>query len=347
MGSILTGADGAAGVDAYSRSEPDADPVTVEGLVFAPGQTFGEGLKAGREFLGLDLQGVADATKIRGHYLAALEAMDLAQLPSRPFTLGYVRAYARVLGVDEEQAIARFRQDAPDPDEPLRAPVGVPKTADPRFGLLGAAAGVVIAAIVVWNVAQRAMAVHDSNPSKGAVMTVAAPTTGPVRLGEALPPPQESTLPDPYVTPGLAPDVIGVDAAPVTSGPLRPAAETRAFVAKGAVHGAPAAQSQIVIQAQRSVSLVARGPDGKVYFAQQLKEGEAYRAPMLPGLLIDVSSPEAMDVFVGGVLVGTLSEPITSLAAISRAAPPPAPAAVAPSSVPQPTSPAAALAPAR
>ena len=114
MGSTFNGADVAAGGDPYAGVEPDADPVTVESLVFAPGQTFGEGLKAGREFLGLDLQSVADATKIRSHYLAALEAMDLAQLPSRPFILGYVRAYARVLGVDDEQAIARFRQDAPD-----------------------------------------------------------------------------------------------------------------------------------------------------------------------------------------------------------------------------------------
>jgi cytoskeletal protein RodZ len=329
MGSILTGADGATGLDAYSRVEADSDPVTVESLVFASGQTFGEGLRAGREFLGLDLQTVADATKIRSHYLSALEAMDLSQLPSRPFILGYVRAYARVLEVDEERAVARFRQDAPDPDEPLRAPVGVPKTADPRFGLLGAAAGIVIAAIVVWNVAQRAMAEHDPNPSKGAAATIADTPTGPVQLGEALPPPQESTLPDPYVTPGLAPEVTGVEAAPVKVGPLRPPLEARAFAAKGAIHGAPATQSQIVIQAQRSVSLVARGGDGKVYFAQQLKGGEAYRVPMLPGLLIDVSSPEAMEVFVGGALAGTLTEPVTPLSAIVKAAPPPPPAPVA------------------
>jgi hypothetical protein len=339
MGSILTGADGAAGLDAYARVEADADPVTVEGLVFASGQTFGEGLRAGREFLGLDLQSVADATKIRSHYLAALEAMDLSQLPSRPFILGYVRAYARVLEVDEEQAIARFRQDAPDPDEPLRAPVGVPKTADPRFGLLGAAAGIVIAAIVVWNVAQRAMAEHDPNPSKAAVTTVADPAGGPVQLGQALPPPQESTLPDPYITPGLAPEVTGVEATPTNVGPLRPPLEARTFVAKGAVYGAPATQSQIVIQAQRSVSLVARGGDGKVYFAQQLKGGEAYRAPMLPGLLIDVSSPEAMEVFVGPALVGSLTQPVTPLSAITRAAPPPP--LPAPVATPVPAAPAA------
>jgi hypothetical protein len=337
MGSTFGGADFASGVDPYSRAAPDAEPATVESLVFAPRQTFGEGLRAGREFLGLDLQSVAEATKIRRQYLSALEAMDLGQLPSRPFILGYVRAYARVLGVDEEQALARFRQDAPDPDEPLRAPVGVPKTADPRFGLLGAAAGIVIAAIVVWNVAQRAMAEHDPNPNKGAVAMVADPAGAapgqPVQLGEALPPPQESTLPDPYITPGLAPEVTGVEVPPANEGPLRPPAEARRFAAKGPVHGAPETQSQIIFQAQRSISLVARDADGKVYFAQQLKGGEAYRAPMLPGLLIDVSSPEAMEVYVGGALAGTLTQPVTPLATIAKVAPPPPPPAPAPAPV--------------
>ena len=79
MGSTFDGADIATGVDAYSRAQPDAEPVTVESLVFAPGQTLGEGLRAAREFLGLDLQSVADATKIRGQYLSALEAMDLGR----------------------------------------------------------------------------------------------------------------------------------------------------------------------------------------------------------------------------------------------------------------------------
>lgn len=337
MGSNYTGADPAAGADYYPRVDAGVAPVTVESLVFAPGKAFGEGMKAGRLHLGLDLQKVAEATKIRRQYLAALEAMDLSQLPSRPFILGYVRAYAQVLGIDEDQAVARFRHDAPDPNEPLRAPVGVPKTADPRFGLLGAAAGIVIAAIVIWNVAQRAMAERDPDPVRGAVATVADPASGPVQIGEALPPPQESTLPDPYITPGLAPEATGVTPPAAPTGPLRAPSGPRAFVAKGPVLGAPATQSQIVFQAQRNISLVARSDDGKVYFAQQLKGGEAYRAPMLPGLVIDVSSPLAMDVFVGGKLVGTLNAPVTPLSAIAKAAPPPpAPPAPAQSAVATP-----------
>lgn len=339
-GSAFDGAQAASGADLYSDSGADAPRLSVEALAFAPGVHFGAGLKAARESLGFDLARIADATKIRRHYLASLEAMDLAQLPSRPFILGYVRAYARVLGLDEERAIARFRQDAPDPNEPLRAPVGVSKIADPRFGLLAAAAGMVIAAIVVWNVAQRAMAKHEADPATEAATMVPDFSSGPVTLGEPLPPPQESTLPDPYITPGLSGEVTGVQPAAPPTGPLEAPKEVRPFVAKGGVYGADAANSQIVIQARRSGALIARGGDGKVYFAQQLQAGEAYRAPMLPGLVIDVSSPQIMDVFIAGVLAGNLVQPITPLSALAKALPPP-PAAPA-ESIPAP---AAALAP--
>lgn len=329
MGSAFDGGDQTAAVKSLFANAgiPDGEAadtvVNVETLAFASGASFGAGLKAAREFLGLSLQDVADATKIRGQYLASLEAMDLAQLPSRPFTLGYVRAYARVLGLDEDKAIAHFRMDAPDPNEPLRAPVGVPKVGDPRLGFLFTGAALVVAAIVAWNIVQHVMAKHSPLPKDELpiVATVPDAQTAPVQLGEALPVPVESTIPDPYVTPGLS-GVTGVPEAPVNTGPLKPATEARRFATRSAIFGAPAEQSQLLIQAQRSVSLVARGGDGKVYFAQQLGAGEAYRVPMLSGLLIDVSSPEAMEVYVGGMLAGTLAHPVTPLSSLPKAAPP-------------------------
>ena len=56
------------------------------------GPDIGAALKAAREFRGLSLQDVSDATRIRRTYLAAVEDMRLDELPSRPFTLGYIKA---------------------------------------------------------------------------------------------------------------------------------------------------------------------------------------------------------------------------------------------------------------
>ena len=60
-----------------------------------------------------------------------------------------------------------------------------------------------------------------------------------------------------------------------------------------------------------------RGADGSVYFARQLAKGEAYRAPPLSGLVVDVSEPPAFQVFVDGRSRGLLSANQTSLSRLA------------------------------
>src|SRR3989338_4419803 len=123
----------------------------------------GAALKAAREARGLSLQQVAEVTRIRQSYVEALEAMRLEALPSRPFTIGYVRAYAALLGMDVDAAVARFKADAPDESAELREPVGVRRERDPRRALIFAGGVLVVGAILLWNVAQRAIA-KDAPP---------------------------------------------------------------------------------------------------------------------------------------------------------------------------------------
>ena len=61
-----------------------------------------------------------------------------------------------------------------------------------------------------------------------------------------------------------------------------------------------------MLQARESAALIVRSADGEVYFARQLAAGEAYRAPDLRGLVIDVSEPTAFQVFVNGQTRGLL-----------------------------------------
>ncbi|MBS0331840.1 MAG: helix-turn-helix domain-containing protein, partial [Proteobacteria bacterium] len=58
------------------------------------GPDIGSALKAVRESRRLSLETLADMTRVRRAYLADIEAMRLDRLPSRPFTIGYIRAYA-------------------------------------------------------------------------------------------------------------------------------------------------------------------------------------------------------------------------------------------------------------
>ena len=289
--------------------------------------TLGAALKAAREFQGLDLEDLAQSTRIRKNYLSALEDMRMDDLPSRPFTLGYVRSYAKALGLDPEAAVQRFRMDAPEEDQGLRAPVGVRRERDPRLSLFIGAGVIVIAGVVLWNVAQHqisddsaAKAPTQVAQSAGRAVVAAPPSaapTGPIHVDPSLPAPPESTTPQPYVTPGLPEASGSVSAAPASAAPAVAAAVGAPFVAKGEIYGAPPGAATVILQANKPASLVIHGGDGAVYFARELAPGEAYRAPMLRGITVDVSEPQAFDYYIGGQLKGQLSTPDTPLSKLT------------------------------
>jgi len=65
--------------------------------------SLGSYLKKQRESLGYTLKDVADQTRIRMHYLEAIEEDDISALPSEPYIKGFVKTYAQFLGLDSEK----------------------------------------------------------------------------------------------------------------------------------------------------------------------------------------------------------------------------------------------------
>ena len=71
--------------------------------------TFGERLQREREMRGITLEEIAEATKIGTRSLRALEEQDFEKLPGGIFNKGFVRAYSKYLGIDEDQAVADYQ----------------------------------------------------------------------------------------------------------------------------------------------------------------------------------------------------------------------------------------------
>lgn len=71
-------------------------------------ESFGARLKREREQRKMTLDDVSVSTKIATKFIVALEGEHFDQLPGGIFNKGFVRAYARHLGIDENQAIADF-----------------------------------------------------------------------------------------------------------------------------------------------------------------------------------------------------------------------------------------------
>jgi transcriptional regulator with XRE-family HTH domain len=86
-------------------------------------------MRAAREAQGLTLAEVAQRTRVPLRHLEAVEASDFAALPSPTYAVGFARAYARAVGVDE---VAVARDVRGELSQVERAPKYVPyETADP------------------------------------------------------------------------------------------------------------------------------------------------------------------------------------------------------------------------
>src|ERR1035438_6197418 len=74
--------------------------------------SFGERLRREREMRGVSLDDIADATKIGTRLLRALEEEHFELLPGGIFNKGFVRAYSKYLGLNEEEAVADYLEAA-------------------------------------------------------------------------------------------------------------------------------------------------------------------------------------------------------------------------------------------
>lgn len=285
--------------------------------------TLGDGLREGRERSGRSLAELSAQTRIPARYLRALEQNDFSVLPTRAFSIGYVRAYASALGLDEQEAVERFRRESPDPSVPLQAPVGVAfedvRRNSPR---IIAAIVIVLIAVIGWNVFQRLSLAQAPQPSDIAAVPEAWTRDGdvPFRLSPSHPAPPDQTTPVPYITPGLEAALTGIDPAAVDAPVVPEPPVQRAFNPRGALYGAPASASQVVLQTRKPTVLVVRLGGGQILFARQLAEGDAWRAPLDAAATIDATEPEAFDVYLNGEHAGTLTAPLTPLAGLNARA---------------------------
>ncbi len=158
--------------DLRSRQSRIFVPLLLKARAALP--SFGEKLKDAREKRKISLEQISASTKIGTRMLQALEEDKFNQLPGGIFNKGFVRAYSRCLGLDEDQTVAEYLQasgDAPPPrteivsredearenEEHVRRleAVGEPPTRQLPWGVFAAVLLVVALALSLWNRHQR------------------------------------------------------------------------------------------------------------------------------------------------------------------------------------------------
>lgn len=79
--------------------------------------TLGSWLREAREARGESLDDVSRVSRIGRNYLAAIESDDLEKLPKDAYTRGFIRLYAKYLGLSEDEAVLRMEGKAASPPE--------------------------------------------------------------------------------------------------------------------------------------------------------------------------------------------------------------------------------------
>jgi cytoskeleton protein RodZ len=82
------------------------------------GGTFGEELRREREIRGISLKEIADSTKVSKRFLEAIERNDYRNLPAPVFTRGFIREYARYLGLNADEMVTRYMHYLDSTDDP-------------------------------------------------------------------------------------------------------------------------------------------------------------------------------------------------------------------------------------
>lgn len=148
--------------------------------------SFGERLKLERVKRAITLEQISSSTKIGTRMLQALEEENFDQLPGGIFNKGFVRAYARHLGLDEDQAITDYLeasgQNSPPPPGPEFKPPFDPKETSPSYfprkipwNWLAAGLLVVALALFLWSRWKHGKEAHNESAAPIAISNAASP----------------------------------------------------------------------------------------------------------------------------------------------------------------------------
>ncbi len=298
----------------------------------SPLETVGQDLRAARIRRGDDLAAVSRALKIRKDHLDALEGDRLDDLPGKTYAIGFVRSYARHLGLDANALVERFKAEISGRGDDQALQAATLHDDDARRLPQGwrILAGV-IAIALIWGVWHIFFSARDTLPPVPPPPSL----TPPVARIEA-PKPASAPVPadsGPSVTAPLpaAPSQQAAPQAPPQAAPSRPNVAALATSTQAAAVPAvpPSPQSgqifgqqnregaRVMLRARGVTRVTVKGADGRLYINRDLAPGEVYYVPNLPGLSLAVANAGALEASVDGRPLGRIGQESQVLGKVS------------------------------
>ncbi|NIJ07697.1 transcriptional regulator with XRE-family HTH domain [Sphingomonas vulcanisoli] len=244
-------------------------------------------LRQARETQGLALSDVANRTRIPVRHLAAIESGDYQSLPAATYSAGFVKSYARVLGLDGEPLSRRFREEIAgreaasqryepyEPADPARTPSRWLAWSTFVLAIL------LVLAFLYWRGLQT-----SENPAAIATQSQTAPPPAPAAAPVVQQPAPVSSAADPSLAPPAA---------------------------------APAPGATALLTAEQPVWLRITDGEAKLYEGM-MKPGESFTIPASAAdPRLRTSRATALKVTVGSTTIPPLGPPETLIKNVSLA----------------------------
>ena len=218
--------------------------------------SFGDRLKKEREQRSISLDDISLSTKIGTRMLRALEEEKFEQLPGGIFNKGFVRAYARHVGLDEEQTLADYMEalgesrmqalpevhaakpaPAPEP-RPVAHAGGEHAASEIPWGMLALVLLLIVLAFASWSYYHRAPQMEKSTNAPAPATETTTPSGSPPGSG----PP--SAAPSPAQTVPVSND----GKAPSSPIPTTEKMARSSPVAQAALHGVPSGTFTVLLK---------------------------------------------------------------------------------------------------
>jgi cytoskeleton protein RodZ len=283
----------------------------------APLETVGQDLRAARIRRGDDLAAVSRALKIRKDHLDALESDRLDDLPGKTYAIGFVRSYARYLGLDTNATVERYKTEISGRGEDHALPATNFVDDDGRrlpngWRILAVLVGIAL----IWGGWHIFFAGREAAPP-----VPPAPSLTVTVVPKPAPPPSPAA-PPPDPSQQTATLASQPDNAPTTQ---VPAAEPRPQAPSAAVPAVPAPAAaaptsnqvfgqqnreggRVVLRARGTTRVTVKGADGRLYINRDLAPGEVYYVPNLPGLSLAVANAGALEADIDGKPAGRVGQ---------------------------------------
>lgn len=295
-----------------------------DGTAPAPGASpiasVGDVLRARREELGWKLPDVAAWLRIRLPYLEALEAGRAAELPGSAYAIGFLRTYAKTLGLESEPLVERFKVESRGAftrRAELTFPMPLPDRGLPTGVLLLCGIVILVGAYAGWYRFSSSESAGSDLPARLTLPGTSTVTASP-QVASMLPPADDRPTPQP-LPPQEREALTGMPAAPAApppaADPPMPTAPTQPLEKMGEDRNvlaqkqaatqpapAPGAADTITLNATATTWVQVRKSGGAVLYNGVLHPGEIWQAPAdQTDLVMTVGNAGGLTLSSGGV----------------------------------------------